>query len=88
LQNGIVYTALQQARSCNQVEAADWLQKHESSEAALLTLLAEKGEETAAQGGGAGAGSGKKKSKSKKKGKKVQEVQEAAERQQRQQRGG
>jgi hypothetical protein len=81
LQNARGNTALQacqEARSRNHVEVADWLQKHESSEAALLTLRAAAGEETAAQGGGAGAGSGKKKSKSKKnkKGKKVQEVQE------------
>jgi hypothetical protein len=56
---GASHTALQEARPCNEVEAEDWLQKHESSEAALLTLLAEEGEETAAQADGAGAGSGK-----------------------------
>mgnify|MGYP000131729378 CR=1 FL=1 len=48
-----------EARLRQFVEAADWLQKHESSETALLTLLAEEGEETAAQGGGTGTGSSK-----------------------------
>jgi ankyrin repeat protein len=67
LQNTEGITALQHARGHKHFEAAEWLQKCESSESALLALLAEEGEETAAQADGAGAGSGKKKSKKQKK---------------------
>jgi hypothetical protein len=82
LRNAAGNTPLDEARLLpDNVEAVAWLQKHESSESALLALLAEEEGEAAVQAGGAGAGSGKKTKNRKKDAykKKAQQAQEAAE---------